>query len=261
MNQFKVGIVGCGLISHAHLEAWSKQRGFEVTGVLDTNLDQARKRASEFGVKHVFERLDQLIEACDVVDVCTPPQSHAKIAEQAIAERRHLVMEKPVVTDVRDWDRLSQAITVSKTKIAVIHNAKFATSVQTAKRWVEEGRIGEVIRVQREFLTHESTDRMLVGNSHWSHSLPGGRWFETLPHELYITHWFAGPMKLENVAVVASPSAPAGAPADEVIVSLAGPRALATFHFSANCRENRRTITIQGTTGRIVVDMLSDHAS
>ena len=41
-------------------------------------------------------------------------------------------------------------------------------------------RFGEVIRVQREFLTHPTTDRMLVGSAHWSHSLPGGRWFETI---------------------------------------------------------------------------------
>jgi predicted dehydrogenase len=224
-------------------------------------MEQAKKRASQFGVARVYERLDQLIEDCDIVDVCTPPQSHAAIAQQAIAGRRHLVMEKPVVTDVADWNRIARAIEESKTKIAVIHNIKFAHSVQTAKRWVDEGRIGDVIRVQREFLTHESHDRMLSGDQLWSHSLPGGRWFETLPHELYITHWFAGPLQLSSVTVVATPNAPPGAPADEVVVTLGGERAISTFHFSANCRENRRTITIQGTTGRIYVDLLSDFAT
>lgn len=255
-----VGIVGCGLISSAHIEAWRKTPGFAVRGVIDTNTEQARKRAAEFEIGTIYERLDQLIGECDVVDVCTPPQSHAAIALQAVAGGRHLVMEKPVVTSVADWDRLAAAVQDQKTKLAVIHNVKFLRSIQTAKRWVDAGRIGEVIRVHREFLTHASADRMLVGEGHWSHKLPGGRWFETLPHELYLTHWFAGPLEVSSVTAVHTPDAPAGARADEVLVVLRGPRCIGTFQFSANCRQNRRTLTIQGTKGRIVVDMLGDFA-
>lgn len=255
-----VGIVGCGLISEAHIKAWNKTPGFKVRGVIDTNTEQARKRAGQYKIETVYDRLDQLIAECDIVDVCTPPHSHAQIALQAVAGGRHLVMEKPVVTDVADWDRLAKSVQDAGTKLAVIHNAKFVRSVQAAKRWIEEGRIGEVIRIHREFLTHASVDRMLVGEGHWSHKLPGGRWFETMPHELYLTHWFAGPLDLASVVAVRTPSAPPGAPADEVLVVLRGERCIGTFQFSANCRQNWRTITIQGTTGRIVVDLLSDFA-
>jgi predicted dehydrogenase len=45
MTQYSVGIVGCGLISEAHLNAWAKTPGFAVKGVLDTNREQAQKRA------------------------------------------------------------------------------------------------------------------------------------------------------------------------------------------------------------------------
>ena len=255
-----VGIVGCGVISAAHIKAWKRTTGFEVRGVIDTNTEQAQKRAQEFGIATTYDRLDQLIAECDVVDVCTPPQSHAAIAEQAIRGGRHIVMEKPVVTKLEDWDRLSAAILAAGTKLAVIHNTKFARCLQTAKAWIDAGRIGEVIRVHREFLTHPTSDRMLVGEGHWSHKLPGGRWFETLPHELYLTHWLAGPLELSSVTAVKTDHAPSGAPADEVLVVLKNERCIGTFEFSASCEQNRRTITIQGTKGRITVDMLSDFA-
>jgi predicted dehydrogenase len=261
MSDYTVGIVGCGLISEAHLDAWAKTPGFTVTGVLDTNREQAEKRAAQFGVARVFDRLDQMIESCDVIDVCTPPASHAAIAEEAIAGGRHLVMEKPVVTQLADWERIAPRARAANTKIAVIHNAKYLHSVQTAKRWVSEGRIGDIVRIQREFLTHPDHDRMLVGSDHWSHSLPGGRWFETLPHELYLTHWLVGPLEVEHVTVLASNEAPSGAPADEVVITLAGGRTIATIHFSAHCVENRRTLMVQGTKGRINVDHLADFAS
>jgi predicted dehydrogenase len=253
-----VGIVGCGVISAAHIKAWQRTPGFQVRGVIDTNTEQAGKRAKEFAIGTVYDRLDQLIAECDVVDVCTPPQSHAAIAEQAIAGHRHIVMEKPVVTKIEDWDRLSARVVESGTKLAVIHNGKFLRSVQTAKQWVDAGRIGEVIRIHREFLTHPSSDRMLVGDSHWSHKLPGGRWFETMPHELYLAHWFVGPLDVSSVTALCTPAAPPGAPADEVLVVLKGARAIGTFQYSANCEQNRRTLTLQGTKGRITVDLLSD---
>lgn len=261
MSELTVGVVGCGVISEAHLLAWHRTPGFRVRGVIDTNQEQARNRAEQFDVKTIFERLDDLVAECDVVDVCTPPQSHAKIAQAAIDHGRHLVMEKPMVTDVSDWDRIDAQARAKGAKIAVIHNLKFLQSVQTAKAWVQEGRIGEVIRIQREFLTHPTTDRMLVGECHWSHSLPGGRWFETLPHELYLTHWFVGALELANVTAICTPHAPSGAPADEVAISMRGDRTIGTIHFSANCRENRRMFTLQGTEGRISVDILSDMAT
>ncbi len=261
MSVLSVGLVGCGVISEAHLSAWKKTPGFKVRGVLDANRELADARARQFGVDRIYDRLDDLIAECDVVDVCTPPASHAKIAEQALHHHRHLVMEKPMVTEVSDWTRMTKLVEGTSTKIAVIHNLKFATSVRTAKRWVTEGRIGKVIRIQREFLTNPATDRMLVGDSHWSHKLPGGRWFETLPHELYLTHWFSGPLELDSVTTQCSPTAPSGAPADDVMISMKGNGCISTFHFSANCSENRRWFTIQGTEGRIVVDLLSDFAT
>jgi UDP-N-acetyl-2-amino-2-deoxyglucuronate dehydrogenase len=260
-SHLTVGIVGCGAIAPAHLRAWSKVPGFTVRGVFDLDQDNARKRAAEFKVGTVYEQIDRLIAECDVVDVCTPPQTHARIARDVLAAGHHLVIEKPMVTDVTDWEELHRLALANAKKIAVIHNLKFLHSVRMAKTWVDEGRIGTVIRVQREFMTHADHDRMLVGDKHWSHRLPGGRWFETLPHELYLTHWFVGPLAVGAITALSTPDAPPGAPADEVIINLRGERCLATIHFSANCRQNRRMFVLQGTEGRIEVDLLSDFAT
>jgi predicted dehydrogenase len=257
----RVGIVGCGLISSAHLKAWARADGFRAAAVFDVSRELAEGRAREFAVPVVADSLEALLAECDVVDVCTPPQTHARIAEQAIAAGRHLVLEKPVVTDLADWERLRALLDGSPLKLVVIHNLKFLPSVVQAKAWVDQGRIGRILRVQREFMTSPATDRMLVGEKHWSHSLPGGRWFETLPHELYLTHHFAGPLDLGDVTIAQTAAPPPGAPADEVLISLKGEGCLATIHFSAHCDQNRRVFTLHGTDGSITVDLLSDQAA
>ena len=257
----KVGLIGCGHISPIHLAAWRKAADCELAGVFDLDKELAAKRATEFGVPRVFESVEQLIDACEIVDIATPPQTHARLARQVFAAGRHLIIEKPVVIDAADWDSIAAAMQSSGAKLGVIHNLKFSKGPSDAKRWVDEGRIGRVIRIQREFLTNPRSDRMLVGDSHWSHRLPGGRWFETLPHELYLTHWFAGPLQLANVTIAATDHAPPGAPADEVAITLRGDGVLGTIHFSANCEVNRRIFTVTGTEGQIVVDILGDQAT
>lgn len=261
MQEYKVGLVGTGVISSAHLKGWRRTEGGKVTGVFDLNQEMAKKRAQEFSVPRVYEDLAELIDDCDVIDVCTPPQTHAAIAMQILSAGKHLVIEKPLVTDVADWEKMAALVREKGVTITVVHNLKVARSVEQAKKWVDEGRIGNVIRIRREFLTSPETDRMLVGNGHWSHKLPGGRWFETLPHELYLTHYFAGPLEVASVQAIHTPGAPEGAPADEVVITLKGERCLSTVHFSGNCRQNRRAFTVQGTEGIIQVDLLGDFAT
>lgn len=258
MREFRVGLVGCGHISATHLKAWRKTEGCQVAGVFDASKDLAEKRARDFSIKKIYDDLDSLIAESDVVDVCTPPQTHSEIARRVIEAERHLVIEKPLVTDVSDWDRIPKLVSQSPSTITVVHNLKYTHSTQLAKRWVDEGRIGDVIGITRQFLTNPETDRMLVGNTHWSHRLPGGRWFETLPHELYLIHYFVGPLQLSDVTAIHTPKAPAGAPADEVLITLRNERCLATIHYSANCRLNRRMLMLYGTEGVITIGMLGD---
>jgi predicted dehydrogenase len=261
MEQYEVGLVGCGVISAAHLKAFRKTVTCHVRGVFDVNRSLAEKRAKEFSIGKIYDRLEDLIAECDIVDVCTPPQTHAPIAQQVIKAGKHLLIEKPLVTDLADWEELLALTKGAPGSITVVHNLKFLRSVQIAKRWVDQGRIGRIIGINRQFLTGPETDRMLVGNTHWSHKLPGGRWFETLPHELYLTHYFSGALDLSGVTAVHTSHAPAGAPADEVFITLKGNDCISTIHFSANCQLNKRVLTLYGTQGLITIDLLSDFAS
>lgn len=258
----KVGLVGCGHISTSHLKAWAKVSGFEVHAVFDLNRDFVEKQAKKFNVPVKADSLEQVIDCCDVIDVCTPPASHAPISLQVMEAGKHLIIEKPLVTDLADWEKMKAALAQSSTRLAVIHNIKFAASVQKAHQLISEGRIGKLVRLERQFLTHPSRDRMLIADNHWSHSLPGGRWFETLPHELYLSHYFlGGSVQFDHATAVKTASAPSGAPADEVTLTFKSDEAIALMQYSANCEQNVRTLTLRGSEGQIQLDLLADNLS
>jgi predicted dehydrogenase len=257
----KVGVVGCGVISTAHLQGWRASENCAIAGVFDLNRELAERQARRFGVDRIFTNLDEVIDACDIVDICTPPQAHFEGAMAVIRAERDLFIEKPVVIRLDEWNELSDAMRGSKTRVSVMHHQKFTLSTQRARSWFDAGRIGRIVRFNRMFLTSPRKDRMFPESGHWSHALPGGRWFETLPHELYMAYHFVGPAELDAVSVVHTSSSPPGADADEVVITLRSAEAIVTFHYSANCDMDERTTTIYGAEGVIDIDGLSDVAS
>ncbi len=260
MGSLRVGLVGAGHIAGSHIRAWRRTPDCAVVGVHDLDRAAAERLTRSHRLATAFDSLDALLASVDVVDVCTPPATHAAVALRAVAAGRHLLLEKPAVVELADWEALSAALAGSPSRVGVVHNLKFARAVERTRRWIDGGHIGTVLRVQREFLTDPAGDRMLGGDRHWSHGLPGGRWIETLPHELYLLHHLVGPMEVREVVVSPTGGAPAGAPADEVLVTLERRGTLATLHYSANCRLNRRRLTVIGSEGWIDVEMLADCA-
>lgn len=92
----RVGIVGAGFAARFHYEGYRRVFGVPVEVVGVTSQTPARRTAfaSERGLQ-VFDSIADLIDAVEVVDVCTPGYTHADVAVQALTRGRHTIVEKP----------------------------------------------------------------------------------------------------------------------------------------------------------------------
>ena len=263
----RVGLIGCGHIAATHVAAWRQSDLADIAGVFDVNMDAAQRFAGRFGVTTVYPTVAAAVAGADIVDDCSPPAAHRENALAALRAGRHYLVEKPMVLARADLDEILAAREAAGRQLCVIHNLKYSDGVLAASRWVADGRIGQVLALDRVFLTDPSTDRMLRMPNHWSRRLPGGRWVETLPHELYLIHHFLGPLEVASVvALPGETSTPASSEADpatapEVAVIMRGPSAVATLRYSSRNRTNQRRLTLYGSEGTILVDILAGSAT
>ena len=92
----KVGIVGAGFAARFHLEGY--KRVYNVTvdlaGIMDQIKDAREKFGREYGIKP-YGSFEELCDAVDVVDICTPASTHEPLAVQALKRGKHVVIEKP----------------------------------------------------------------------------------------------------------------------------------------------------------------------
>jgi len=92
----RAGLVGAGFAADFHYAAIRRVHcaDVEVLGVFDTSRDRAKAFAKERGLR-VYDSLEALIDACDVVHACVPPVAHEPVAVAALARDTFVVVEKP----------------------------------------------------------------------------------------------------------------------------------------------------------------------
>jgi predicted dehydrogenase len=95
-EKVRVGLVGAGFAARFHWEGYRRVCGVpvEVVGATSRSLESCEQLASERGIK-AFMSFEELCDACDVVDLCTPGWTHEPLSIQAFERGKHVIIEKP----------------------------------------------------------------------------------------------------------------------------------------------------------------------
>src|SRR5690625_1561549 len=103
MSKVTVGIIGCGNISSAYLNAIGTlfSSVLEVKAVADLDLERARAKAQEFNVPKGCS-VEELLGDDDIQLVInlTIPAAHAEVALQILEAGKHVYTEKPLAIDL-----------------------------------------------------------------------------------------------------------------------------------------------------------------
>jgi predicted dehydrogenase len=201
LDGLRVGLIGSGFIARQkHLPAWKKVgKNARVVALCDPNVAQAEELARMQGISKVYKDSQQMLaaERLDVVDICSPPRTHADLAIRALKAGAHTLIEKPMAIDTEECDRIIAAARENGRKICVAHSDLFYPSFLKAREMVKEGTIGE-FRGMRIFLS-TPVDYITSKPDHWAHKLPGGVIGETGPHVIYMTLAFINPIRAVRV--------------------------------------------------------------
>jgi predicted dehydrogenase len=256
-DKLKVAIVGCGAIAGIrHIPAFLKlTKQVVLQAVCDRNEKLARSTAQRYGVPGVYADLTGMLakEKPDIVDICTPPQTHAALTLEAIESGCHILLEKPMALTTADCDKMAKAAAARNVQLCIIHNQLFYPPVIKAREMVARGAIGDFIGM-RIFMS-DPRDEMIMRPDYWIHKLPGGVIGETGPHPVYKSLVFIG--KVNNVDVSARRLLEhPWAPFDDFRIELEGEKGTSSIVISypSNCRAS--TIDLMGTEGSLHLDLL-----
>lgn len=150
----KVGVIGVGSISSAHIKPYLENKKVELTAFCDINEERLKEKSELHGVKHVYADYHDLLENDDIdaVSICTWNNTHAEIAVAALEAGKHVLVEKPLSITVEQAEAV-QAAAKKSGKIAQIGFVRrHDPNAKLLKTFIENGDLGEIYYAKASYL-------------------------------------------------------------------------------------------------------------
>jgi predicted dehydrogenase len=144
-----VGLIGTGMISNTYLENLTRFPDIDVVILGDLNTDLARSQAEKHGVRQSGNAADVLDHPdVELVVNLTIPAVHAQVSGQTIDAGKHVWSEKPISVDRDSGRKLLAKAEAAGLLVGVAPDTVLGPGVQTARRAIARGDIGEPLSAQ-----------------------------------------------------------------------------------------------------------------
>jgi myo-inositol 2-dehydrogenase/D-chiro-inositol 1-dehydrogenase len=192
----KIGIIGFGRIGRIHFSSVKKIGGIEVLAVADSFADQMTDVFEKFGIDNFSNDYEEIINnpEIDTVFICSPTDTHAKIAIAAAKAGKDIFCEKPIDFDIQRVQEVLAEVKKAGVAFQVGFNRRFDPNFVKAKNAALAGDIGDVHVIKITSRDPEAPPLSYVKSS-------GGIFFDMTIHDFDMARFLAGSEPVEIFAV------------------------------------------------------------
>jgi predicted dehydrogenase len=161
MTDLRIGMVGHAFMGRAHSQAWRVVNRFfdlplvaEMTAVSGHDEQRTAAAAQKLGWQSYETDWHALIDRddIDVIDICTPGDSHAEIAIAALRAGKHVLCEKPLANTVDEARAMTDAAIAADARSMCGYSYRRVPAVALMARMVADGRVGQIRHVRAVYL-------------------------------------------------------------------------------------------------------------
>jgi len=147
-DRLGAAVIGLGMMGERHAAIWSQLGTTRLVSVYDIVGERTQSIAGELGCEAAAS-LEAAINRpdVDIVSICTDDQKHVEPCLVAAAAGKHILLEKPLATDLEDCDAIIGACESAGVKLMVGHVVRFDPRYAVAKQAIDDGAVGDIIQV------------------------------------------------------------------------------------------------------------------
>lgn len=160
----RVGMIGYAFMGAMHSHAWRTAPRFfdlplrpELTVLAGRDAAAVKSAADRMGWQDTATDWRSLVERDDIdlIDICTPGDTHAEIAIAALEAGKHVLCEKPLANSVEEAEQMAAAARAAAEQ-GVFAMCGFSyrrtPALTLARRLVEQGRLGDIRHIRAQYL-------------------------------------------------------------------------------------------------------------
>lgn len=147
---FGLCVLGCGSFAATFARSIAELRGDIDLYFASRDVDRASVYAARFNGAGAFGSYAAAVadSRVDAVYVCTPHHLHREHVELATRVGKHVLVEKPIAGTLADANAIRRASESAAVNLMVAENYRFLPAVVESKRFIDEGRLGQVRLIQ-----------------------------------------------------------------------------------------------------------------
>jgi UDP-N-acetylglucosamine 3-dehydrogenase len=139
-------VIGTGVWGKNHARVYASLNDVHLYGIVDQDETRAKEVGDLYQTNYFTDINDILNDSTiDLISICTPTITHAKIAAAALNMGKNVLVEKPMTNTLREAIELIRLAEKNNVKFTVGFVERFNPAVQEAFKHIKQGIIGEVI--------------------------------------------------------------------------------------------------------------------
>ncbi|MCD6219381.1 Gfo/Idh/MocA family oxidoreductase [Candidatus Calescamantes bacterium] len=176
------GVIGCGAVFEVfQVNALLQTSGLNLLSVCDINQERLSKIQRKYNIPRGYTDYHELLQDkdIDVVMINLPQHLHREIALKSAQAGKHIYVEKPIATTLKDARDIIEVCREKGVKLCVGHQRRFITTEIKAKEMLERGELGKVFKVRAVACWFEQRENLLAKDWWYRKECGGGpmmRW-------------------------------------------------------------------------------------
>jgi predicted dehydrogenase len=202
-KELRVGIIGYGMMGRAHAYGFRAaplirpaRTRFVPVVMSGRNAEAVARVAADCGIEEWTTGWRQVVDrrAVDVIDICTPPGTHAEIARAAAAAGKAVICEKPLATNYADAASARDAVLTAGVQHAVGFNYRRLPAVSLLAEMVASGELGTIHLWRGTWLSDEFVDPEIPFDWRFDATMGGTTICDLGSHLVDMATWMLGPI-------------------------------------------------------------------
>jgi predicted dehydrogenase len=150
LTPVRVAAVGCGYWGPNVIRNLYTVPGFDLCCVCDVDAERLRPIAARYPAVRSTTAIDDIFDdpSIDAVYMSTPVSTHYQLVRRALDSGKHVLVEKPLATTVKQAEILAELAAAKRLTLMVGHTFVFSPPVRKVKELIEAGLIGPIYYIE-----------------------------------------------------------------------------------------------------------------
>ena len=147
MTATTIGVIGCGYWGPNLLRNFAENEAAQLRWICDTDETRLAAMGRRYPGARTTTDCGELISdrELDAVAVVTPVATHFQIAKDALLAGKHVLVEKPLTSTVREAEELIELAEKNERTLMVDHTFVYTGAIRKMKEILKSGELGELL--------------------------------------------------------------------------------------------------------------------